>query len=124
MVGIKRKQRKRKYETNGTIKTNTPNKIKNSSRSSRIITKNFEIFVTDFLMDPCGLPLELRDYVLVDGSTTLNETSDTSSTNNSQVLKKIFGNNESIDRMAKTSSTSVVEELPKKTNDGEHRMNV
>ena len=43
----------------------------NPNRSSRIITKNFEIFVTDFLIDPCGLPLELKDCVLVDG--TINE---------------------------------------------------
>lgn len=35
-------------------------------RSSSILTKKFEISVTDFLMDPHGLPIELRDYVLVD----------------------------------------------------------
>jgi hypothetical protein len=46
-------------------------KVINANRSSRIITKNFEIFVTDFLTDPCGLPLELKDCVLVDG--TINE---------------------------------------------------
>lgn len=68
MANTKRKQqqRKRKYRTN---------KIHNSNRSSRIITKNFEIFVTDFLTDPCGLPVELRDCVLVDGATSLNDAS-------------------------------------------------
>lgn len=44
-----------------------------SNRSSRIITKNFEIFVTDFLLDPCGLPLELKDCVLVDGTIPISE---------------------------------------------------
>ena len=75
MVRIKKKQtatRKRKYPINETNQTNSP---KRENRSSRIVTKNFEIFVTDFLADPCGLPVELRDYVLVDGSTSLNETS-------------------------------------------------
>jgi hypothetical protein len=73
MAGTKRKQqRKRKYRTNEAIKTNSSTKI---NRSSRIITKNFEIFVTDFLTDPCGLPVELRDCVLVDGTTSLNDTS-------------------------------------------------
>jgi hypothetical protein len=70
MAGTKRKQqRKRKY------RRNSSNKITNKNRSSRIITKNFEIFVTDFLTDPCGLPVELRDCVLVDGTTSLNDTS-------------------------------------------------
>jgi len=83
MAGTKRKQqRKRKY------RTNSSNKINNSKRSSRVKTKNFEIFVTDFLTDPCGLPVELRDCVLVDGTTSLNDTSDICSSNNSQVLKK------------------------------------
>ena len=44
-----------------------------SNRSTKIMTKNFEIFVTDFLLDPCGLPLELKDCVLVDGSMPINE---------------------------------------------------
>jgi hypothetical protein len=68
MVGMKkRRQRKRKFA----------NKINNSipSSSSQIITKNLEIFVTDFLIDPCGLPLELKDCVLVDGTKSLNENS-------------------------------------------------
>jgi len=70
MAGTKRKQqRKRKY------RRNSPNKITNKNRSTRIITKNFEIFVTDFLTDPCGLPVELRDCILVDGTTALNDTS-------------------------------------------------
>jgi hypothetical protein len=70
MRGTKKKQqRKRKY------RTNLSNKRKTSNRSSRITTKNFEIFVTDFLTDPCGLPLELRDCVLVDGTTSLIDTS-------------------------------------------------
>jgi hypothetical protein len=69
MTGVKRKQqRKRIYRTNETIKTN------NSTRSSRVKPKNFEIFVTDFLTDPCGLPIELRDCVLVDGSASFNDT--------------------------------------------------
>ncbi|UJR27772.1 hypothetical protein I4U23_009044 [Adineta vaga] len=120
MVRIKRKQspqQKRKYRTKETSNQ--------TNRPSRIITKNFEIFVTDFLADPCGLPAELRDCVLVDSSTTLNETSDTCSSNNSQVLKKIFGNNESIDRMVKTSASLIVEESSKiPTNSEHHRMNV
>ena len=76
MGGTKRRQqRKRKYRTNEATKTNASNKINHPNRSSRIITKNFEIFVTDFLTDPCGLPVELRDCVLVDGTTSLNDTS-------------------------------------------------
>jgi len=119
MAGTKRKQqRKRKY------RTNSSNKINNSKRSSRVKTKNFEIFVTDFLTDPCGLPVELRDCVLVDGTTSLNDTLDICSSNNSQVLKKIFGNNESIDRMVKNSVSLVVDEPSKKTNECEHRINV
>ena len=56
-------------------KRRNSNKLNNSNRSSRIITKNFEIFVTDFLTDPCGLPLELKDCVLVDGTKPINENS-------------------------------------------------
>ncbi len=59
-------QQKRQYRKNASNKT---------KRSSRVITKNFEIFVTDFLADPCGLPVDLRDCVLVDGTTPLNDTS-------------------------------------------------
>jgi len=125
MGGTKRKQqRKRKYRTNEAIKTKSSNKINNSKRSSRVIPKNFEIFVTDFLTDPCGLPIELRDCVLIDGSASFNDLSDNCSSNNSQVLKKIFGNNESIDRMVKNSVSLVVEEPSKKTNECEHRVNV
>lgn len=70
MGNTKKKQRKRKYSIN------FKPKMKNSSnRSKRIITKNFEIFVTDFLTDPCGLPDELRDCVLIDGTTSFNDTS-------------------------------------------------
>lgn len=62
-------KRKRKYHRTFT------NKINNSKhRSSRVITKNLEIFVTDFLTDPCELPVELRDCILVDGTTSLNDT--------------------------------------------------
>jgi hypothetical protein len=56
-------------------KRRNSNKLNNSNRSSRIITKKFEIFVTDFLTDPCGLPLEFKDCVLVDGTTSVNENS-------------------------------------------------
>jgi len=56
-------------------KRRNSNKLNNSNRSSRIITKNFEVFVTDFLTDPCGLPLELKDCVLVDGTKPINENS-------------------------------------------------
>jgi hypothetical protein len=31
--------------------------------------------VTDFLTDPCGLPLELKDCALVDGTIPINENS-------------------------------------------------
>ncbi|CAF1634093.1 unnamed protein product [Adineta ricciae] len=123
MVRIKKKQtatRKRKYRINETNPINSP---KRENRSSRIVTKNFEIFVTDFLADPCGLPVELRDYVLVDGSTSLNETSDSCPSNNSQVLKKIFGNNESFDRIIKSSTPLLVEESSKKPGEVEHRIN-
>jgi hypothetical protein len=50
-------------------------KFNNTNRSPEIILKNFEIFVTDFLTDPCGLPLELKDCVLVDGTKPINENS-------------------------------------------------
>lgn len=43
-------------------------KPKTSPASPEIILKNLEIFVTDFLTDPCGLPLELKDCILVDGT--------------------------------------------------------
>ncbi len=56
-------KRKRKYRKNQSNKIN---------RSPRTVIKNFEIFVTDFLTDPCGLPVELRDCVLIDGTTSLN----------------------------------------------------
>jgi hypothetical protein len=66
---------------------------------------------------------------------------DNCSSNNSQVLKKIFGNNESIDRMVKNSVSLGVEgkfilskfsfyiiifilEPIKKPNESEHRVNV
>ncbi|CAF2421299.1 unnamed protein product [Rotaria sp. Silwood2] len=110
MRGTKKKQqRKCKSRANETNKSNSSNKIDNSNRSSSIVTKNFEIFVTDFLTDPCGLPVELRDCVLVDGTTSLNDTSDNCSSNSCQVLKKIFGNNESIDRIVKNSVPLIVD---------------
>lgn len=65
MVGMKKRQQRRKRQTS--------TKLNNSNRSSRIITKNFEIFVTDFLTDPCGLPVELKDCVLVDGTIPIND---------------------------------------------------
>lgn len=61
----KRQQGKRRNST----------KLNNSNRSARIRTKDFEIFVTDFLTDPCGLPFELKDCVLVDGTIPINENS-------------------------------------------------
>ncbi|CAF0740841.1 unnamed protein product [Rotaria sordida] len=115
----KKQQRQRKCRANETIKRTSSNKINNSNRSSCIVTKNFEIFVTDFLTDPCGLPVELRDCVLVDGTTSLNDTSDNCSSNNCQVLKKIFGNNESIDRMVKNSVPLIVDEPSEKANKSE-----
>ncbi|CAF0994507.1 unnamed protein product [Rotaria sordida] len=59
------------------------NKLINSNQSSEIITKKFSIFVTDFLTDPCGLPAELKDCILVDET---NE--DIYLSNKTQVLKK------------------------------------
>lgn len=49
-------------------KRRTSKKPKNSPASPEIVVKNLEIFVTDFLTDPCGLPLELKDCILVDGT--------------------------------------------------------
>ena len=100
-------RRKRKYRKNPSNKIN---------RSPRIIIKNLEISVTDFLTDPCALPVEFRDCVLMDGTTSLNDGTgsirmitsksmfyvhhlDISTPHNSQVLKKIFGNIEPIERM-------------------------
>ncbi|CAF1551495.1 unnamed protein product [Adineta ricciae] len=60
--------------------------------SPRIVTKDFEIFVTDFLTDPCGLPVELKDCVLVDGTYPFNDVLDNCSLNNTQVLTNIFSN--------------------------------
>ena len=58
-------RRKRKHRPNPSNKIN---------RSARIQTKELEVFVTDFLTDPCGLPVEMRDYILVDGITPMNDT--------------------------------------------------
>ncbi|CAF1021729.1 unnamed protein product [Rotaria sp. Silwood1] len=125
MRGIKKKQQeKRKSRTNETMKKNSSNKTNKSNRSSSIVTKSFEIFVTDFLTDPCGLPVELRDCVLVDGTTSSNDASDNCSSNNCQVLKKIFGNNESSDRMVQNSVSLVVDEPSKIAHESEHRMNI
>ncbi|CAF1604033.1 unnamed protein product [Rotaria magnacalcarata] len=44
--------------------------IINTNNSSEVLIKKFEIFVTDFLTDPCGLPNELKNCVLVDGKNT------------------------------------------------------
>jgi hypothetical protein len=63
---------KRKRQQGKRRKTKKSN---NSNRSTDIVLKNFEIFVTDFLTDPCGLPLELKDCVLVDGTKPINENS-------------------------------------------------
>lgn len=35
------------------------------TRPTRVVPKELEVFVTDFLTDPRGLPVELRDCVLV-----------------------------------------------------------
>lgn len=123
----KRRQRKprssptKKTETTKT-KQNPIRKAKNANRNeSRIIAKDFEIFVTDFLTDPCALPAELRDCVLVDGSTSYHDITgkierspplnrldfddhrsilDLCASNNSQMLKKILKtNNDTMDRM-------------------------
>lgn len=51
-------------------KQNSSAKFNKSDGSSSIVTKNFEIFVTDFLTDPNGLPSELKDCVLVDSNNT------------------------------------------------------
>lgn len=113
MAGAKRKQRRKNL---------FPKPINKYPRSSRVTTKNFEVFVTDFLIDPCGLPMELQDYVLVDGTNSspgfhpkiklLNMQIDyleIVSCNNNQVLKNIFANNESIERLVNNSSSFVVE---------------
>ncbi|CAF0799824.1 unnamed protein product [Adineta ricciae] len=60
----------------------------------------------------------------LDGSASLNETSDSCPSNNNQVLKKIFGNNESFDRVIKNSTPLLVEESSKKPGEVEHRINV
>ncbi|CAF2033743.1 unnamed protein product [Rotaria magnacalcarata] len=44
--------------------------IIDTNNSSEVLIKKFEIFVTDFLTDPCGLPNELKNCVLVDGKNT------------------------------------------------------
>ena len=76
MPGVKKKrQSKRNQRTNQTTKNNASNKRNISNRRCHIIAKNFDIFVTDFLTDPCGLPVELRNCVLVDGTSPLNDTS-------------------------------------------------
>lgn len=67
----KNSTKKQRLRKTGTVKKKSSNK---SNRSSDIVTNNFEIFVTDFLTDPCGLPVELRDCVLVDGATSINIT--------------------------------------------------
>jgi hypothetical protein len=72
--GMKKKSRRRRaYRSKATVQRDGTKKTKNSTRSSNIVTKTFEIFVTDFLTDPCGLPMELKDYVLVDGTLPLND---------------------------------------------------
>ncbi|UJR21803.1 hypothetical protein I4U23_024881 [Adineta vaga] len=81
----KRKRQPQQQQT----KRRTSNK---SSRSSRIVTKDFQIFVTDFLTNPCGLPMELKDCVLIDGTLPLNDNLDNCSLNDTQVLKNIFSN--------------------------------
>lgn len=114
LIEMKRKRQQGKHRKS--------KKPKNSSSNpSEIIIKNFEIFVTDFLTDPCGLPLELKDCVLVDGTKPAHEHSGTylpidssssnefiflcisdtfsssSSSNNSEMLKKLFNHSSPID---------------------------
>ncbi|CAF1017358.1 unnamed protein product [Rotaria magnacalcarata] len=120
MPGTKKKQqRKRNSRTSKTVEKQLIPKL--NHRSSNIVTKNFEIFVTDFLIDPCGLPVELRDCVLVDGTASLEDASDNCLSNDYQVLKKIFGNNEEI---VKNSVSLVVDDSSKKANDSEHTVNI
>ncbi|CAF1086698.1 unnamed protein product [Adineta steineri] len=80
----KRQQQKKKRQYS--------NKRTKLNRSARIQTKNFEIFVTDFLTDPCGLPVELKDCILVDGTIPINDNLDNCPLNNNQVLKKLYAN--------------------------------
>lgn len=100
MPGTKRKQRRKNPSRSNLIQTTIP-------RYSHVKTKNFEVFVTDFLIDPCGLPMELRDYVLVDGTNSSKgfyspikssnmqiDYLEMVSNNNNQVLKNIFANTE------------------------------
>lgn len=76
MCGVKKQQqKKRKCRTKQTVKTTSSKRINNAKGSSRIVTKNFEIFVTDFLTDPHEIPVDLKDCVLIDGTTPFNESS-------------------------------------------------
>ncbi|CAF4956886.1 unnamed protein product, partial [Rotaria sp. Silwood1] len=54
---MKKKRQKQKHQNS--------NKLINSNQSLQIITKKFSIYVTDFLIDPCGLPNELKNCILV-----------------------------------------------------------
>lgn len=69
--GMKKRQRRKTADQSD--ETNRKKQSKRMAPTPRVQTKNFDIFVTDFLTDPCGLPVELRDYVLVDGTTPLND---------------------------------------------------
>lgn len=119
MAGTKKKSRRKNQSR---ANSNASSIIQKSTRSTRVTTKNLEVFVTDFLTNPCGLPVELRDYILVDGTTFANNCSgilhsiksypsaclsfiDTLSSNNTQVLKKIFTNNESMECNVKNSTS-------------------
>lgn len=66
--GRKRQRRKHNPVANGAIKRRAPKRNESATGLSRDAVKDFEIFVTDFLTDPCGLPLELKDHDLVDGT--------------------------------------------------------
>ena len=75
MGGVKKRQRrKRNSAAIGATKRRAPSRNENAARPSRGAVKDFEIFVTDFLTDPCGLPLELKDHVLVDGTVSSADT--------------------------------------------------
>ena len=69
-----KKIRRRKPHNRGN-NNNSSAKNRSSTRSSQIVAKDFEIFVTDFLTDPDGLPVDLKDFILVDSKTSNDSTS-------------------------------------------------
>lgn len=134
---MKRRQQRKKRVTRATKTTKTKQnpirKAKNIDRtSSKILTKDFEIFVTDFLTDPCGLPVELQDCVFVDGTKSFNDLTGSIdfvsvlvqmnnhqrfssvldlhlANNNNQVFKKMLSPGETIDKIIKSSTQTVAE---------------